>query len=110
MFPWKPFKVPDIDCSKLFEGEKQELERAKQISRRKIPDSDVTDEVRKGCHVFRANNGFITSSLTAAERNFPIAYSIVVFKDAAQVCLSAEFCFLSAGESVLFAKPVYALM
>ena len=102
--------MTDTDCSKLFAGEKQELERAKNISRRKIPDSDVMDEVQKGCYVFRTNNGFITSSLTAAEMNFPIAYSIVVFKDAAQVRLSAEFCFLSAGESVLFAKPVYALM
>ena len=84
-FPWKPFKLQDIDCSKLFAGEKQELKRAKNITRRKIPDSDVTDEVNRGCDVFLENNGFITSSLTVAERNFPIAFSIVAYKDAAQV-------------------------
>ncbi|XP_025105616.1 beta-1,3-galactosyl-O-glycosyl-glycoprotein beta-1,6-N-acetylglucosaminyltransferase-like [Pomacea canaliculata] len=39
----------------------------------------------KNCSVFRKENGFIMSSLTREERKFPIAYSILVFKDAYQV-------------------------
>ncbi|PVD26134.1 hypothetical protein C0Q70_13802 [Pomacea canaliculata] len=35
--------------------------------------------------VLRKENGFIMSSLTREERKFPIAYSILVFKDAYQV-------------------------
>ena len=91
-FPGKPIKVPDVDCSKLFAGDKEELQRVKVIERAKVPDINVTNDVKRGCDAFLDNHGFVTSSLTAAERDFPIAYSMLVYKDAAQVCVCVCVC------------------
>ena len=90
-FPWGPVKVQHVDCSKLFAGDPTELARAKTIKLRKVQDPDVTADVNRGCDAFLADNVFINSSLTAEEKNFPVAYSLVVFKDAAQVC-SCRLC------------------
>ncbi|XP_025102015.1 beta-1,3-galactosyl-O-glycosyl-glycoprotein beta-1,6-N-acetylglucosaminyltransferase-like [Pomacea canaliculata] len=86
-FPWKPYDMKEVDCMKLFAGDMKELTRSKQVHK-DLPalptEKDIT-RLAKNCRNFVRVYGFIMNFLTEEERNFPIAYSILVFKDAHQV-------------------------
>lgn len=91
-FPWKPFKVAEVDCARLFSGDEEEFNHSIKIVDKlpRIPTMESISSLAKNCSVFRKENGFIMSSLTKEERKFPIAYSILVFKDAYQVLFSGS--------------------
>ncbi|PVD27138.1 hypothetical protein C0Q70_12290 [Pomacea canaliculata] len=79
--------MKEVDCMKLFAGDMKELTRSKQVHK-DLPalptEKDIT-RLAKNCRNFVRVYGFIMNFLTEEERNFPIAYSILVFKDAHQV-------------------------
>ncbi|PVD27137.1 hypothetical protein C0Q70_12289 [Pomacea canaliculata] len=79
--------MKEVDCMKVFAGDKEELTRSKQVHK-DLPalptEKDIT-RLAKNCSNFVRVYGFIMNFLTEEERNFPIAYSILVFKDAHQV-------------------------
>ncbi|KAK7486325.1 hypothetical protein BaRGS_00022495 [Batillaria attramentaria] len=90
VFPWKPIKVTEVDCSKVFSGDKTELRKAVQRENGTSQDyvgmnnSEVL-RLARTCDQLKRERTFINSSLTEEESNFPLAYSIMVYKAADQV-------------------------
>lgn len=79
---------------KLFAGDKEELIRSREIkSTSPVPEAETIRMMVRNCGDFQQEYGFIMSSLTEEEENFPIAFSILVFIDAYQVRLfSVNLC------------------
>lgn len=79
---------------KLFAGDKKELIRSREIkSTSPAPEAETIRMMARNCGDFQQEYGFIMSSLTEEEENFPIAFSILVFIDAYQVRLfSVNLC------------------
>ncbi|KAL3886794.1 hypothetical protein ACJMK2_026766 [Sinanodonta woodiana] len=79
--------VPEVSCRKIFDGNETELKIAKEIAN-KIPKSTLTEsdyiQLTKDCDKFRKERGYIMSPLTHMEENFPIAFSLLLFKDVGQ--------------------------
>ncbi|XP_025102191.1 beta-1,3-galactosyl-O-glycosyl-glycoprotein beta-1,6-N-acetylglucosaminyltransferase-like isoform X2 [Pomacea canaliculata] len=83
-FLWKPHKVKEVDCAKLLTGNAEEFTHSEGT----LPAPPTVEDIgklAKNCSTFQQEYGFIMSSLTEEEENFPLAYSILVFKDAYQV-------------------------
>ena len=74
-----------IDCKKLFDGDKLEFKKAVAV---KLPDSSLGNRRLTSsfyeCALYVAQFGYITHSLSNDEEDFPIAYSIVMYKDEQQ--------------------------
>ncbi|XP_070202943.1 beta-1,3-galactosyl-O-glycosyl-glycoprotein beta-1,6-N-acetylglucosaminyltransferase-like isoform X2 [Littorina saxatilis] len=84
-FPWTPSKESHVDCSKLLAGDGEELNRTNRLLLDVSVSETTISEMAAVCPQFRQRLGFITSPLTEEEREFPIAFSILTFKDAEQV-------------------------
>lgn len=77
-------RVTDVDCLKLFNHKKKEIRRANKIP---LPTIQI-ERYRKmtaHCKNFRIGRGYITDYLSKEEQEFPIAYSILMYKDVEQV-------------------------
>ncbi|CAH1778732.1 unnamed protein product [Owenia fusiformis] len=75
------------NCSAVFQGDNDELQKAENYmkSNPKIPIPDkayVT--LASDCDRFRKSRSYILSALTKEEEEFPIAFSILMFKDIEQ--------------------------
>lgn len=74
--------VKNANCRLIFEGEKIEIKKAEEISRW-LPKYEISSreyiDMTKNCPKFIQKRGYITSSLTEEELNFPIAFSILMF-------------------------------
>ncbi|XP_033758606.1 beta-1,3-galactosyl-O-glycosyl-glycoprotein beta-1,6-N-acetylglucosaminyltransferase-like [Pecten maximus] len=75
-----------IDCPLLFSGDQSEQKRAKTLMEHPKPPFPLSSyvEMTKDCEKFKRQMHYITSSLTEEEENFPIAYSMIVFKELEQ--------------------------
>ncbi|CAG5122440.1 unnamed protein product [Candidula unifasciata] len=80
-------KVPGVDCAAIFEGSKNETDAARAMTRNvSSPISDACYlNITENCDDFKKQRGYIMSSLTDEEEQFPIAYSILVYKDSEMV-------------------------
>ncbi|XP_076457430.1 beta-1,3-galactosyl-O-glycosyl-glycoprotein beta-1,6-N-acetylglucosaminyltransferase 4-like [Babylonia areolata] len=89
LFPWKNPKVRRVDCRKLFLGDPVETEKARNFELGQTNGGMVSDKMvaslATSCPSLKKMFPFITSALTEEERDFPIAFSLLVFKDAEQV-------------------------
>lgn len=80
--------VENVNCRSLFDN--NTLEQNKTLNNLlkqpyvEIPLSSYIN-ISKDCEKYKQDRGYITSSLTEEEENFPIAYSILVFKSIQQV-------------------------
>lgn len=78
----------DINCRQLFDGNATEhrlaMERMKNLPLKQIQPNVYLNKTRH-CVKYINETGYISSSLTEEEENFPIGYSILVFKDIQQV-------------------------
>ena len=87
-FLLKDTRVTDVDCRALFEGDLTEENRARilmnETAVQQIPPQTFMN-MTKDCSTYRKLRGFVTSALTPEERDFPIAYSLLMFKDVEQV-------------------------
>jgi beta-1,3-galactosyl-O-glycosyl-glycoprotein beta-1,6-N-acetylglucosaminyltransferase/N-acetyllactosaminide beta-1,6-N-acetylglucosaminyltransferase/mucin type N-acetylglucosaminyltransferase 3 len=76
-----------IDCRKIFEGDREETHRAHMLMagtpRRPIPDR-LYNELTTNCSEFVARRGYIMEPASEEEANFPIAFSILMYKEAEQ--------------------------
>ncbi|XP_060078206.1 beta-1,3-galactosyl-O-glycosyl-glycoprotein beta-1,6-N-acetylglucosaminyltransferase-like [Ylistrum balloti] len=76
-----------VDCPLLFSGDSSEQKRAKMLMETRpkppLPLSSYS-RMTKNCELFKRERHYVTSSLTQEEKNFPIAYSLVVFKELEQ--------------------------
>ncbi|XP_071173987.1 beta-1,3-galactosyl-O-glycosyl-glycoprotein beta-1,6-N-acetylglucosaminyltransferase-like [Mytilus edulis] len=89
---WRLFQqertVENVNCRSLFDN--NTLEQNKTLNNLlkhpyvEIPPSSYIN-ISKDCEKYKQDRGYITSSLTEEEENFPIAYSILVFKSIQQV-------------------------
>lgn len=74
----------DIDCSAIYEMEPVEVYKSLVLRQRKI--AEDTDEslasITSDCPLFIRSRGYDDVYVTEEERNFPLAYSMVVHKDA----------------------------
>jgi hypothetical protein len=70
-------------CSKIFENDKTTIEYVRNISQVEQPPEITAEEYiekTKDCKQFIRERGYITSPLSAEEKEFPIAFSILLYK------------------------------
>lgn len=86
--PQKPVRMTEVDCKRLFAGNRQEKQRAYHLQKANalttLTPKDISASA-SNCQAFKENYSFVTNPLTREERDFPIAYSLLVFRDADQV-------------------------
>ncbi|XP_045209194.2 beta-1,3-galactosyl-O-glycosyl-glycoprotein beta-1,6-N-acetylglucosaminyltransferase-like [Mercenaria mercenaria] len=81
--------VTDVNCRALIKGDKNELEKLKNEytdwfhTRTAIEPKDYIN-MTGNCTQFVKQRGYIMHHLTTKEKNFPIAYSILMYKDVEQ--------------------------
>lgn len=74
-----------VSCPLLLSGNKQEMLVAQSFKRTTRIPSFYYSYLAKNCSLFKSRRNYMTSSLTLEEEQFPIAYSMVVYKDVEQV-------------------------
>ncbi|ESO94014.1 hypothetical protein LOTGIDRAFT_104647 [Lottia gigantea] len=87
VFNYTVIKVNDVNCRALFDGDKREQKKAKSLLK-----WDSVNHISlvwyyvhtRNCQRFKSDRGYITKPLTSEERDFPIAFSILMFKDVEQ--------------------------
>lgn len=81
-------KAANANCEKLFDNDADEIKRVFQ-NEEKHPKVPVPDEeyvsLTKNCEEFKKSRSYITHALSKEEEDFPIAFSIMLFKDVEQV-------------------------
>uniref|UniRef100_A0A0B7AQP9 Beta-1,3-galactosyl-O-glycosyl-glycoprotein beta-1,6-N-acetylglucosaminyltransferase n=1 Tax=Arion vulgaris TaxID=1028688 RepID=A0A0B7AQP9_9EUPU len=79
--------LKDVDCRAIYSNSKSEIEKAKQIS--KTVSTPLDDafylNLTTDCNSFVTTRGYILSTLTKEEEEFPLAVSILVFKEVEMV-------------------------
>lgn len=78
--------VSSVDCAKLFSGDPDELNKADIYQKSHKPVFTPNEEfvnIASNCESFKEGR-YITQPLTKEEEDFPLAYSILMFKDVAQ--------------------------
>ena len=79
--------VSQVDCRKLLDGDEEEQLKAKKISQN-VPKLSIFESLKKllrKCSRFRQELGYDQWCSSKTERDFPLAFSILMFKDVAQV-------------------------
>ncbi|CAG5125274.1 unnamed protein product [Candidula unifasciata] len=78
------FQVKEVSCSAIFNASEKEISKAKRITKR--VGNSISDEkyinLTYNCTSFIAQRGYIMSSLTEEEENFPLAFSISTYTGA----------------------------
>jgi len=78
--------VTEINCKAITHGEEFELKKADllyNVSRTILQPEDYIT-MTKDCSKFISDRGYITDFLTELERDFPIAFSLLMYKDVEQ--------------------------
>ena len=81
------YRCPHFNCEQLFKGDKDVIEAATNTAKylNQSGTSGLTEDFylsqTKNCPKFLQSRGYFTQSLSEEERNFPIAFSILAFKD-----------------------------
>ncbi|XP_053380004.1 N-acetyllactosaminide beta-1,6-N-acetylglucosaminyl-transferase-like [Mercenaria mercenaria] len=76
-----------INCTKIIiNSDQKEITKAKQVKTQLSNLSlDYYLDITNNCHLFRASRGYIDHPLSKMEHEFPIAFSILVYRDIEQV-------------------------
>ena len=86
---WEIPKITVTNCSRLFEGNNEEIHRAKYYlkthRKHKISHVHLSERIERNCSVFLSDRKYISTPLNKEEEGFPIAFSIMVYKDMVQV-------------------------
>ncbi|XP_076451294.1 beta-1,3-galactosyl-O-glycosyl-glycoprotein beta-1,6-N-acetylglucosaminyltransferase 3-like [Babylonia areolata] len=80
-------RVKEVDCMRVFRGDKQEAQKALKKEQQPTPlptDQDI-HRLAGNCSHFHHHYGFLFDPLTEEERQFPIAFSILTYKTASQM-------------------------
>ncbi|XP_065263067.1 beta-1,3-galactosyl-O-glycosyl-glycoprotein beta-1,6-N-acetylglucosaminyltransferase 4 isoform X2 [Emys orbicularis] len=77
----------DINCSCIYEQEPSEIGKSLEIRRKDIIDLEDEDVIAmtRDCQVYRTLRGYHLKPVSLEEESFPLAYSLVVHKDAIMV-------------------------
>jgi len=82
-------RVHDIDCAAIFANDRHEIAKARNIStfenftRKSISDEEYF-KLTENCDIFKLKRGYYNYNLKLEEEEFPIAYSILLYKDVEQ--------------------------
>ncbi|XP_045204870.2 beta-1,3-galactosyl-O-glycosyl-glycoprotein beta-1,6-N-acetylglucosaminyltransferase-like [Mercenaria mercenaria] len=83
----RDMSVKGVDCMEIIRKNKNEIDRALRrseiLKRNKVSDLQYTEKTNN-CAAFIADRGYITNHLTEEEKNFPVAYSILMYKNVEQ--------------------------
>ncbi|KAL3870389.1 hypothetical protein ACJMK2_038457 [Sinanodonta woodiana] len=85
---WESRKVALVNCRKLFDGDQYEMKKAYNLMKANGSRGTICHEnlnIYESCASFREKRGYIMSSLTSLEDSFPLAYSILMYRDVHQV-------------------------
>ena len=77
---------PFDDCQQLISGNETKIKLAAEISLKylkKTPDNLYVN-ITKNCQEFLSTHNYVTEPLSIAERDFPLAFSILMYKDVQQ--------------------------
>ncbi|XP_003810510.3 beta-1,3-galactosyl-O-glycosyl-glycoprotein beta-1,6-N-acetylglucosaminyltransferase 4 isoform X2 [Pan paniscus] len=77
----------EVNCSGIYEQEPLEIGKSLEIRRRDIIDLEDDDVVAmtSDCDIYQTLRGYAQKLVSKEEKSFPIAYSLVVHKDAVMV-------------------------
>ncbi|KAM6475344.1 beta-1,3-galactosyl-O-glycosyl-glycoprotein beta-1,6-N-acetylglucosaminyltransferase 4 [Liasis olivaceus] len=77
----------EINCSSIYDQDPMEIGKSLEIKRKKIIDLEDEDvvEMTSNCQVYRAIRKYHLKTVSPEEEEFPLAYSLVVHKDAIMV-------------------------
>ncbi|CAL1532951.1 unnamed protein product [Lymnaea stagnalis] len=81
------FNFKEANCSRLISGDQtytQNVEKIVPTVKGSLSDEDYMS-LTEDCETFKKTRGYIMSSLTEEEKEFPIAYSIMTFKNSEMV-------------------------
>ncbi|XP_076465422.1 beta-1,3-galactosyl-O-glycosyl-glycoprotein beta-1,6-N-acetylglucosaminyltransferase-like [Babylonia areolata] len=80
-------RVREVDCGKVLEGEVEEVSKAKVMESVpvRLPEDSFIRDLASDCGTFRRHYGFLMEPLTHVEENFPIAFTVLAYKQASQV-------------------------
>ncbi|KAK6187196.1 hypothetical protein SNE40_005275 [Patella caerulea] len=82
---FRSFKIDDINCKKIIEGDDMEINKFINRTHDNIPDNETLTRHTMNCEAFRRIYGYDDIVNTEAEKQFPIAFNILLYKDVAQV-------------------------
>ncbi|XP_033744779.1 beta-1,3-galactosyl-O-glycosyl-glycoprotein beta-1,6-N-acetylglucosaminyltransferase-like [Pecten maximus] len=82
--------VFNVECAKIIEGDRSEINKAKRINVQDVKNITLRDntyiEMTKDCAKFKRDRGYMgLETVTYEERNFPISFSILLYKDVGQM-------------------------
>ncbi|XP_070179377.1 beta-1,3-galactosyl-O-glycosyl-glycoprotein beta-1,6-N-acetylglucosaminyltransferase-like isoform X2 [Littorina saxatilis] len=83
-------RVSAVNCSLLWTGDKLELQKAQHSQANRTRKAKTTSEYRRAtwdCGRYLQNGGFNLSSVSEEELSFPLAFSLLVYRDADQEIL-----------------------
>ena len=86
-FAVSKIRVSEIDCAAVFRGDTTEIDRARSVEseRPKVPLNETYYvAATQNCSDFIRRRGYTMSSMTKEEENFPIAYSILAYRNIEQ--------------------------
>ena len=77
-------KVVEIDCHGLFANKRDTMKQAVKLQKHRKAEltDDQVKELSMDCDRYRSSRGYVLQPVSAEEANFPLAISLVVFKDA----------------------------
>ncbi|CAG5115950.1 unnamed protein product [Candidula unifasciata] len=80
-------KVPSVNCHALFNDSQRDIEFARNVTKNiTSPISDLAYlSLTADCRAFVTSRGYILSPLTKEEEDFPLAFSMLTFKDVEMV-------------------------
>ncbi|CAH1792484.1 unnamed protein product [Owenia fusiformis] len=76
-----------LNCAEMISGNETELKRSEtyyqSLPKKMRPDSDYLG-VHQHCNEFLTSNGYFTKPVTLEEKQFPLAFGILMYKEVAQ--------------------------
>ncbi|KAH9525149.1 Beta-1,3-galactosyl-O-glycosyl-glycoprotein beta-1,6-N-acetylglucosaminyltransferase [Bulinus truncatus] len=82
------FHVPEVNCRKLLSGDHDEMVYAQNLTKtlnRALLSEHFYLNLTIDCELFQSQRGYIMCPLTSEEDNFPLAFSMMVYKDVEMV-------------------------
>ncbi|XP_045158807.2 beta-1,3-galactosyl-O-glycosyl-glycoprotein beta-1,6-N-acetylglucosaminyltransferase-like [Mercenaria mercenaria] len=91
MANYRPVKnSAGVNCTKIIYNDKREISNAQNIMTKPVSvksklTPDFYSNITKNCDLFRDSRGYIEHPLSKAEFEFPVAFSLLVYRDIEQV-------------------------
>ena len=79
--------VKDVRCLNIFQGDNNEIELSKKLTNSRLERRLSLDDylsMTNDCQVFKSSRGYLTGPVSQKEKDFPIAFSIMMYTDAEQ--------------------------